>query len=125
MRQLVVQGLKERTAHEFGDGVFRTLLADLIVRVHLRTLGRVLNEHVLHFSQIVVLQGAHRHDVREIGEIVDFDELVDELLTAKLVDLGDDGNQRDAPLERTRPHAWWRSRYAVGREYGLSPGPIS
>ena len=30
----------------------------------------------------------HRHDVREIGEIVDFDELVDELLTAKLVDLG-------------------------------------
>ena len=61
----------------------------------------MLNEHVLHFSQIVVLQSAHRHDVREIGEIVDFDELVDELLTAKLVDLGDDGNQRDAPLERT------------------------
>lgn len=81
--QLVVQGLKERTAHEFGDGVFRTLLADLIVRVHLRTLGRVLNEHVLHFSQIVVLQSAHRHDVREIGEIVDFDELVDELLTGQ------------------------------------------
>ena len=100
MRQLVIQRLQERASHEFGDGVLGTLLADLVVRIHLRPLGRVVDEHVAHFGQIVMLQGAHRHDVRKVGELVDLDKLVDELLTAEFINLGDDGDQRNAPRER-------------------------
>ena len=99
MRQLVVQLLQERAAHQLGNRVLGALLGDLIGRVHLRSLRHIVDQHVAHLGQIVMLQRAHRHDVGEIGELVDLDELGDQLLTVELVDLGNDGDQRHLPGE--------------------------
>ena len=100
MGQLVIKLFEERAADQLGDGVFRTLLTDLVVRVHLRPLRGVVDQHLADLVEIVVSQGADGHDVGEVGELVDLDQLVDELLAAQLVDLGDDGDQRNLPRER-------------------------
>ncbi len=99
MRQLVIQLFQEGAANQFGYGVFRPFLGDLLLRVHLRTFGHVLDQHVLDFGEIVMFESAYRHDVGEIGEFVDFNELVDQLAAVQLVDFGDDGNQRHLPFE--------------------------
>ena len=99
MRQLVIQFLQERASNQFGDGVFRTFFGDLLGRIHLRSFGHVLHQHVAYFGEIVVLEGAHRHNVGEVGELVDFDELVDQSASVQFVDFGDDGDQRHLPFE--------------------------
>ena len=92
MRQLVVQLFEERAADELGDRLLGTLLADLLLRIHLRAFRRVLDEHLLHLVEVVAPERAHRHDVGEVGEPIDLDELGDELFARELVDLGDDGD---------------------------------
>ena len=69
-----------------------------------------------------MLQRAHRHDVGEIGELVDLDEFGDQLLTVELVDLGDDGDQRHLPGEAPVVPAWWRTRRATGSGCACRPG---
>ena len=103
MGQLIIKLFEERAADQLGDGVFRTLLTDLVVRVHLRPLRGVVDQHLADLVEIVVFQGADGHDVGEVGELVDLDQLVDELLAAQLVDFGDDGDQRNLPRERPVP----------------------
>lgn len=101
MGQLVIKLFEERAADQLGDGVFRTLLTDLVVRVHLRPLRGVVDQHLADLVEIVVFQGADGHDVGEVGELVDLDQLVDELLAAQLVDFGDDATAK--PSTRTSP----------------------
>ena len=55
-----------------------------------------------YFGEIVVLEGAHRHNVGEVGELVDFDELVDESF-GPIRRFGDDGDQRHLPFECAVP----------------------
>ena len=82
MRQLVIQFFQERATNQFRYGLFRTFFGDLFSRIHLRTFRHVFDKHVLDFGKIVMLECADRHDIGEIGELVDFDKLVDQSFTA-------------------------------------------
>ena len=76
-------GEKYRSAtDQFRNGFFRTLFGDLLGRVHLRAFRHVLDKHVLDFRKIVMLQRADWHNIGEVGEFVDFNELVDQPVTA-------------------------------------------
>ena len=61
----------------------------------------MLDEHRAHLLQIVVPERTHRHDVGEIREFIDLDELVDEFGAVQTVDLRHDGDKRHLPFEGT------------------------
>ena len=98
--QIAIASSRPETTRKAIRGILTTDNAQIVLvdtpGIHRpRTLlGQRLND-----GEIVVLEGAHRHNVGEVGELVDFDELVDQSASVQFVDFGDDGDQRHLPFE--------------------------
>ena len=124
MRQLVIQFFQESATDQFRNGFFRTLFGDLLGRVHLRAFRHVLDKHVLDFRKIVMLQRADWHNIGEVGEFVDFNELVDQpsrLNSSILVTMATSGTfHLNVPSSRLTAKSERRRL-----KMRLSPGPIS